>query len=96
MLSIIDERTPKIDRKSVSIAIWRQMASQWGDKWQSKTLFFIFDPCSSIVDNVFDCRLPSVRIYYIFKREYIKNQQEKGKIYFVWLKFVRRHLLDVV
>ena len=32
-----------------------------GDKWQSKTLFLlIFDPRSSIVDTIFDCRLPGV------------------------------------
>ena len=32
-----------------------------GDKWQSKTLFLaIFDPCSSIVKSVFDCRLSGV------------------------------------
>ena len=32
-----------------------------GDKWQSKTLFLsIFRPRSSIVDYVFDCRLPGV------------------------------------
>ena len=35
----------------------------FGDKWQSKTLFLsIFDPRSSIVDNVFDCRLSGVVI----------------------------------
>ena len=34
-----------------------------GDKWQSKTLFLaIFDPRSSIVKSVFDCRLPGVVI----------------------------------
>ena len=32
-----------------------------GDKWQSKTLFLsIFDPRLSIVDSIFDCRLPGV------------------------------------
>ena len=48
-----------VDQKSLetefSVAIWRHT----GDKLQSKTLFLsIFDPCSSIVDSVFDCRLP--------------------------------------
>ena len=34
-----------------------------GDKCQSKTLFLaIFDPCSSIVTGIFDCRLPGVRM----------------------------------
>ena len=49
------------DQKSIetvfSIAIRRQL----GNKWQSKTLFLsIFDPHSSIVDKVFDCRLSDV------------------------------------
>ena len=51
-----------------------------GDKWQSKTLFLsillatngnrkhcllsIFDPRSSIVDSVFDCRLPGVVMFF--------------------------------
>ena len=35
-----------------------------GDKWQSRALFLsILDPRSSIVDNVFDCRLPCVFIF---------------------------------
>ena len=39
------------------IAICRQT----GDKWQSKTLFLaIFDPRSSIVKSVLDCRLSGV------------------------------------
>ena len=38
-----------------------------GDKWQSKTLFpAIFDPHSSTVKSVFDCRLPGV-ILWIWK-----------------------------
>ena len=42
-----------------SIAICRPT----GDKWQSKTLFLaIFDPRSSIVKSVVDCRLPGVVI----------------------------------
>ena len=40
-----------------SIAICRHTS----DKWQPETLFIsIFDPHSSIVDSVFDCRLPRV------------------------------------
>ena len=47
-----------VDQKSLetecSIAICR-------DKWQSKTLFLSnFDPRSSIVDSVFECRLSGV------------------------------------
>ena len=50
-----------IDQKSIekmfSIAICRPT----GDKWQAKTLFLsIFDPRTSIVDYIFDCRLPGV------------------------------------
>ena len=42
-----------------AIAIYRHT----GNKWESKTLFLsIFDPHSSIVDNVLDCRLPGVYI----------------------------------
>ena len=53
----IEERRSEINRNSVSIAICRPT----GDKWQSKTLFLsIFDPRSSIVDDVFDCRPPGV------------------------------------
>ena len=56
-----------VDQKSIesvfSIAICRPIGDNRpiGDKWQSKTLFLsIFDPRLSIVDNVFDCRLPGV------------------------------------
>ena len=46
---------------------WRQMAI--------KTLFLsIFDPRSSIVDSVFDCRLPGVAIVYIFSKPRPKDQ----------------------
>ena len=57
----IEESRSKINRNSVfSIAICRPT----GDKWQSKTLFLsIFDPHSSTVDNIFDCRLPGVLMY---------------------------------
>ena len=55
-----------VDQKSIEtetvflIAICRQ----WGDKWQSKTLFLsILYPPLSIIDNVFDCHLPSVKTY---------------------------------
>ena len=50
-----------IDQNSIetvfSIVIFRST----GDKWQSNTLFLsIFDRRSSIFDNVFEYRLPSV------------------------------------
>ena len=52
-----------VDQKSLetefSIAICRHA----GDKWQSKTLCLAsFDPRSSIVKSVFDCRLSGVSI----------------------------------
>ena len=47
-----------VDQKSIETALSIVICRQCGDKWQSKTLFLsIFDPRSSIVDNVFDCRL---------------------------------------
>ena len=53
----IEERRSKSIETVFSIAICHHT----GDKWQSKTLFLsIFDPRSSIVDYVFDCRLPGV------------------------------------
>ena len=52
-----------VDKKletNFSIAICRLT----GDKWQSKTLLLaIFDPRSSIVKSVFDCRLPRVTLF---------------------------------
>ena len=56
-VNTIEERRSKSIETMFSIDICRLT----GDKWQSKTLFLlIFDPRSSIVDNVFDCRLPIV------------------------------------
>ena len=53
----IEEPRSKFVKTEFSIAICRHT----GDKWQPKTLFqTIFDPGSSIVDSVFDCRLPGV------------------------------------
>ena len=53
----IDESRSKIVGNKFSIAICRPI----GDKWQSKILFLaIFDPRSSIVKSVIDCRLPGV------------------------------------
>ena len=48
-----------VDQKSIEAAFSIVICRHTGDKWQSKTLFLsIFDPRPSIVDNVFDCRLP--------------------------------------
>ena len=51
----VDQKS--IETKVFSIVICRPT----GNKWQSKTLLLsIFDPRSSIVVYVFDCRLPGV------------------------------------
>ena len=50
-----------VDRKSIETVFSIVICRPTGDKWQAKTLFLsIFDPRSSIVDYVFDCRLPGV------------------------------------
>ena len=50
-----------IDQNSIETVFLIAICRQCGDKWESKTLFLlIFDPRLSIVDNVFDCRLPDV------------------------------------
>ena len=52
-----------IDKKWLETEILIAICCPTGDKWQSKTLFLmIFDPCSSIFNNVFDCRLSDVVI----------------------------------
>ena len=52
-----------VDQKSLETEFSIAFCRQCGDKWQSKTLFLsIFDPCSSIVDSVFDCHLPGVNL----------------------------------
>ena len=58
-LNTIDERRSKIVRNRV----FGRHISSTGDKGQSKTLLLaIFDPRSSIVKSVFDCRLSGVLI----------------------------------
>ena len=50
-----------VDKKSIETVFLIAICRPTGDKWQSKTLFIsIFDPRSSIVGNVSDCRLPGV------------------------------------
>ena len=50
-----------VDQKSFETEFLTAICRHTGDKWQSKTLFLsIFDPRSSVVDSVFDCRLPGV------------------------------------
>ena len=52
-----------VDQKSIETVFLIAICRRTGDKWPSKTLFLsIFDRCSSIVDSVFDCRLPGVII----------------------------------
>ena len=50
-----------VDQKSIETAFSIAICRPTDDKWKSKTLFLsIFDPRSSIVDYVCDCRLPGV------------------------------------
>ena len=52
-----------VDQTSLETDFWIAICRPTGDKWQSKTLFLAnFDPHSSIVKSVFDCRLPDVRL----------------------------------
>ena len=47
------------------------------DKWQSKILFLaIFDPRSSIVMSVFDCRISSGISYYVDDHHPRKTEKE--------------------
>ena len=55
-----------VDQKSIDTMFLIAICRYTGDKWQSKTLFLlIFDPCSSIVDSVFDCRLSGAFVYFL-------------------------------
>ena len=50
-----------VDQKSLETEFSVTICRPTGDKWQSITLFVaIFDPRSSIVKSVFDCRLSGV------------------------------------
>ena len=50
-----------VDQKSSETVFSIAICRQCGGKWRSKTLFLsIFDPQLSIVDSVFNCRLPVV------------------------------------
>ena len=50
-----------VDQKSIETMFLIAICRLTGDRWQSKKLFLsIFDPHLSIVDYVFDCRLPGV------------------------------------
>ena len=53
--------TRNVDHKSLETEFSIAICRHTGNKWQSKTRFLsIFDPPSSIVYSVFDCRLPGV------------------------------------
>ena len=53
-----------VDQKSKETVFSILICHLTGDKWQLKTLFLsFFDPYSSIVDNVFDCRLSGVVLH---------------------------------
>ena len=49
-----------VDQKSLETEFLIAICRPTGDKWQLKTLSSDFDPRSSIVKSVFDCRLPGV------------------------------------
>ena len=50
-----------VDQNSLETEFSIGICRPTGDKWQSKTLFLAsFDPCSSIVKSVCDCRLSGV------------------------------------
>ena len=50
-----------VDLKSIETVFSIAICSHTVDKWQSKALLLsIFNPCLSIVEIVFDCRLPGV------------------------------------
>ena len=52
-----------VDQKLLETEFLIAICHQYGDKWQLKTLFLsLFDPCPSVVGNVFDCCLPGVLI----------------------------------
>ena len=57
-----------VDKKSIETVFSIAICRHTGDKWESKTLFLsVFDPRSSIIDNVFNHRLRDVQI---FDKEY--------------------------
>ena len=52
-----------VDQKSLESEFPIAICRPTGDKWQPKTLFLLtFDPHSSIVKSVFDCRLSGVAL----------------------------------
>ena len=61
-----------VDRKSLETENWIVILRHIGDKLQLKRLFRSrFDPRSSIVDSVFDCRLHDViQTFYSLHQEY--------------------------
>ena len=51
------------DKKSLETVFLIAICRPTGDKWQSKNLFLtIFDQCSSIIINIFNCRLSGVSL----------------------------------
>ena len=65
-----------------SIAICRPT----GDKWQLKTLFLaIYNPCSSIIQSLLDCRLLRVYAYYLLIIFPMKAQHFVNCRYLFWV-----------
>ena len=68
-----------IDKKSLETEFLIAICRPTGDKCQSKTLFLaIFDPHSSIVKSVFDCRLSGVSIVFFTFQENEKLKKLQG------------------
>ena len=64
-----------VDQNSLETEFSIAICRQTGDKWQSKRLFLeIFDPRSSIVKSVYDCRLPDVMLQAPLKRSIMNVQ----------------------
>ena len=96
-----------VDKKSLEIEFWIAICRHNGDKWQLKTLFLsIFDPRLSIVDIVFDSRLPTrcgifqLKILLGYQHNFLNknNHKEHDKpehLLFVSSAFpVKRHICD--
>ena len=74
-----------VDQKSLETEFSIVICRPTGDKWQSKTMFIsIFDPLSSSVKSVFDCRLPVVDLSLFdnvsnYNMKFLTNAQHPGQ-----------------
>ena len=84
-----------VDQKSIETVFLIAICRPTSDKWQSKTLLLsIFDPRLSIVDYIFDCRLPGVRTplhVFMCKSAFgsnIEGQKNPYRINLIWVHIV--------